>query len=144
MKYFPIAMVFLISLLFTSCGEEANGLTVQEYITQNNLTTTELAEGVHVVIKEKGIGEPPTLDSSFKIKYVGMLTNGNVFDSNSKGFQGILRNMIRGWQIGLRAFGKGGKGTLIIPSTAGYGSRVTSRIPANSTLVFEIEVIDYN
>lgn len=134
---------FVITALIASCGKEENGLSVEDYIAQENLTTKELDEGVHIVVDNPGNEVRPTLDTKFTIKYNGYLTDSTVFDSNSNGFTGLLRNMIRGWQIGIRELGEGGKAKLIIPSTAGYGNRSTGSIPPNSTLVFDVEIVDY-
>ncbi len=50
--------------------------------------------------------------------------------------------VIKGWDEGLQLFEQGTKATLIIPSSLGYGSRGTSGIPGNSTLVFDIEIVE--
>jgi FKBP-type peptidyl-prolyl cis-trans isomerase FkpA len=54
-----------------------------------------------------------------------------------------LYQLIEGWQIGIPKFGKGGKGKLLVPSRLGYGSSDRGSIPANSTLIFDIELLDW-
>jgi FKBP-type peptidyl-prolyl cis-trans isomerase FkpA len=74
------------------------------------------------------------------VKYTGRLTNGSVFDS-STGATFALANLITGWQQGIPYIGKGGKITLYLPPSLGYGSQASGSIPANSILIFEIELI---
>jgi len=136
-----LLLILAISTIIASCGKEAPGLTVDEYITANNLITTELAEGVHIVIHSPGVGFKPNINSNIVIAYEGRLTSGSVFDS-SESYNNTLSGLIRGWQIGMPEIAIGGSCTLIIPASAGYGSQPTSSIPANSTLIFDIDLLD--
>jgi len=136
-----IIYLFALSLVLVSCGKEDPGISVDDYIILNNLTTTELAEGVHIIIHEPGDSNRPNINSNLEVAYEGKLTHGKVFDSNDFA-EFPLSGVIRGWQIGLQEIGIGGKCTLIIPSTAGYGSAGTSSIPGGATLIFEIDLLD--
>lgn len=138
MKYIYI---FLTVCILASCGDEVANLTVDEYIAQNNLETIELDEGVHIAIEAPGNNLKPNINSTITVNYVGMLTNGNVFDSGS-GVTFQLAGLIQGWRIGLKEIGEGGSCTLIIPPNAGYGSQSTGNIPANSVLVFEMDLLE--
>ena len=136
--FFFLAMVIIMA----SCSDDP-GLSVEEYIMDNNLVTQELDRGVHIVIHEEGNNVKPNINSAIRINYEGKLTNGNVFDSGDNVvFQ--LKNLIEGWRIGLKEIGKGGSCTLIIPPASGYGSSEVGSIPANSTLVFNIDLLDVN
>ena len=101
--------------------------------------------GMYIVTDNPGEGEArPTLMDEVTIFYQGYLLDGFQFD----GTQGEpatfpLMNLIQGWQIGIPEFGKGGKGKLIIPSDLAYGDRTNGDIPGGSTLMFEIELIDW-
>lgn len=144
MRIITFAILLLSLALFQSCGCDNTGLSVNEYIETNNISATELDEGVFIDIHEPGNDIMPTLDDKFEIIYEGRLTDGSIFDSNTTGFSGQLYRMIRGWQIGIRKLGEGGKATLIIPASAGYGDQERINIPCNSTLIFDVEVISYN
>ncbi len=81
------------------------------------------------------------------VHYIGKFTDGRVFDSSiSRGqpFTFILGagQVITGWDKGLAGMKVGGKRILVIPPEFGYGSRDVGPIPANSTLVFEVELLD--
>lgn len=85
------------------------------------------------------------------MNYTGRLQNGTVFDSNVlpefkhvAPFKFTLGagQVIQGWDEGLLGMKIGDKKTLTIPPEKGYGSRAVSTIPANSTLIFEVELLD--
>ena len=86
--------------------------------------------------------------SKIKVHYIGMLEDGTKFDSSyDRGepfsFQIGLRQVIEGWETGITGMKVGGKRTLIIPPELGYGQRGAGElIPPNSTLVFDVEIID--
>lgn len=80
--------------------------------------------------------------------YTGWLENGEVFDSSAergKPFQCVIGTgrVIKGWDIGLMGMRVGGKRKLSVPAHLAYGERqVGARIPSNSNLVFEIELLE--
>jgi len=83
------------------------------------------------------------------VHYVGTLTNGKKFDSSrdrGKPFTTPIGagQVIRGWEEGIPGMKVGGKRRLTIPPHMGYGSAAQGDIPANSTLVFEIELMQVN
>ena len=86
--------------------------------------------------------------SKIKVHYIGTLEDGTKFDSSyDRGepfsFQIGLRQVIEGWETGIIGMKVGGKRTLIIPPELGYGKRGAGKlIPPNSTLIFDIEIID--
>jgi len=73
------------------------------------------------------------------VNYVGKLTNGTIFDSgNNVSFS--LGGLITGWQEGIPLIAPGGSITLYLPPSLAYGSRATGSIPANSNLIFKIDL----
>ncbi|MCX6790382.1 MAG: FKBP-type peptidyl-prolyl cis-trans isomerase [Candidatus Kaiserbacteria bacterium] len=95
-----------------------------------------------------GTGSVAASGDSVTVQYVGMLTDGTVFDaSKNHGTTGFTFNLgagqvIKGWDQGVAGMKEGGKRTLIIPASLAYGSQSPSpAIPANSTLVFEVELV---
>jgi FKBP-type peptidyl-prolyl cis-trans isomerase FkpA len=142
-------MIFFAVLVFAGCGKddpekiaEKDREKILEYISENGLDAQEHESGVFYVIEAEGSGNHPTATSVVKLNYTGKLLDGKVFDSNW-GSTMSLRNTIQGWQYGIPMFKKGGKGILLIPSGLGYGQWPTGSIPANSVLVFDIELIDF-
>ena len=96
----------------------------------------------------EGEGAEIVNHSKIKVHYIGMLQDGTKFDSSyDRGepfsFQIGLRQVIEGWETGIIGMKVGGKRTLIIPPELGYGEKGAGElIPPNSTLVFDIEIID--
>jgi len=127
--------------MMSACGDEVADLTVDEYIELNNLVTEELDEGVHIIIDRPGNDRKPNINSTVYVNYIGKLTNGIEFDSGSNTKLQMSR-LIEGWRIGLKEIGEGGSCTMIIPPSAGYGSSASGSIPANSVLVFEMDLIE--
>lgn len=115
--------------------------TIQNYLNSNSLTATEHSSGFFYSISANGSGSNPNLCSSVTVKYKGSLLSGYVFDQSTTNVSFPLKNLIIGWQKGLPLIKKGGKITLYIPPSLGYGSMAQSSIPANSTLIFDIELI---
>jgi FKBP-type peptidyl-prolyl cis-trans isomerase FkpA len=77
-------------------------------------------------------------------KYKGYRLDGKVFDQSVNGISFGLTQVITGWTLGLQKFKKGAVGKLIIPSPFAYGtSGAGADIPANTPLVFDIELVDF-
>ena len=94
-----------------------------------------------------GIGAEAKTGSEVTVNYVGTLENGTKFDSSyDRGtpypFTLGARQVILGWEEGILGMKVGGKRRLVIPPNLAYGSQVYGPIPANSTLIFDVELLD--
>lgn len=111
--------------------------------TEANVKTT--ASGLQYVILTEGTGKTPAATDVVKAHYKGTLTNGEVFDSSydrGEPAEFPLDGVIKGWTEGLQLLKVGGKMKLFIPPDLGYGPMPRPKIPANSVLVFEVELLD--
>ena len=93
-----------------------------------------------------GTGATAAAGDLVTVNYVGTLTNGTKFDSSYDRNQPYTFRLgagqvIAGWDQGVVGMRVGGKRRLTIPPSLGYGSQVNGSIPANSTLIFEIEML---
>lgn len=115
---------------------------INQYLADNSITAESDPSGLRYVVNTLGTGAKPTLSSCVRVSYTGKLLSGSTFDQGTN-YKEALKNLIKGWQVGLPLFPKGSKVTLYIPSRMGYGTQsVGSKIPANSNLIFDIEIID--
>ena len=110
-----------------------------------NTDAKSVHEGVYYTILKEGTGRQVSVNDTVTAFYKGYLLNdGSVFDgTKDKPAIFPLKRLIMGWQIGVPLCKVGGKIKIIIPSNLGYSIRTrAAKIPPNSVLVFEIEVMD--
>lgn len=103
--------------------------------------------GLQYFILQPGTGEKADSADLLTVHYTGFLTNGKIFDSSIERdepfkFRLKLQPVIPGWEEGVKLVGKGGKIKLIIPPALGYGTMPMGSIPPNSTLIFDVDVLD--
>jgi FKBP-type peptidyl-prolyl cis-trans isomerase len=93
-----------------------------------------------------GTGDEAVVGKTVSVHYTGTLTDGTKFDSSvdrGEPFEFALGagQVIKGWDQGVAGMKVGGKRKLVIPPSLGYGSQANGKISANSTLIFEIELL---
>ncbi|MDR1088154.1 MAG: FKBP-type peptidyl-prolyl cis-trans isomerase [Coriobacteriales bacterium] len=108
--------------------------------------STALAQGLVIVDDTVGEGEEALPGSTVQVHYTGTLEDGTVFDSNVEGDEPFsftlgLGNVIPGWDAGVVGMKVGGTRSLTIPADLGYGATARDKIPANSTLLFTVELV---
>jgi len=100
------------------------------------------------VVQDAKIGTGPMAKkgNTVRMRYVGKLTDGTVFDKNVSGkpftFHLGKGEVIKGWDEGIVGMQAGGERVVTIPANMAYGSRKQGTIPANSTLVFEVKLLE--
>ena len=116
-------------------------------LTQQNLNTQ--VQRLPVTAEEVTVGEGLVAEpgDTLTVHYVGTLSDGRVFDSSidrNVPFSFILGvgQVIRGWDEGLVGMRVGGKRVLTIEPEYGYGEQGVGPITPNSTLIFEVELLD--
>ena len=148
MRY--LVSIALVALVFLSCEKkesqaEKDDEIIRNYLDENDITAEKHYSGLYYTITRAGSGGHPNLYSIVDVLYKGKLLNGQIFDQTQGGrsVSFPLSDLIVGWQIGIPMLQKGGKGTFYVPSGLGYGSRELGSIPANSVLIFDIELVAY-
>jgi FKBP-type peptidyl-prolyl cis-trans isomerase len=124
-------ITFAVMLIAVSCSKEkqtmSNGLAVEDV--------------------KIGDGQEVEKFNIVTVNYTGLLEDGTKFDSSLNPGRSPFRftvgagQVIKGWDEGLMGMKIGGKRKLTIPPELGYGSRDNGPIPANSTLIFEIDLL---
>jgi FKBP-type peptidyl-prolyl cis-trans isomerase len=119
---------------------------------KENKNVVELPSGLRYEIVKPGEGAFPKPTDSVKVHYTGALVNGTVFDSSLQPrqpgapvepFEFTLERVIPGWTEGIQKINKGGKIKLYVPPHLAYGDQGSQSIPPASTLVFDIELLDF-
>ncbi len=106
---------------------------------------TVTASGLQYEVIKSGSGAKPTPTNTVKVHYHGTLTDGTVFDSSVERNEPIefpVTGVIPGWVEALQLMSVGDKWKLTIPSNLAYGTRSTGKIPGNSVLLFEVELLE--
>ena len=113
---------------------------------ESNAVITE--SGLTIIDLVLGEGDEAVSGKTVTVDYTGTLKNGEQFDTSiGRGpfpFPLGAQRVIKGWDEGVAGMKVGGKRKLIIPPELGYGSRNMGPIPANSTLIFEVELLKVN
>lgn len=102
---------------------------------------------LQVIDLQVGVGKAAVKGALITTHYTGWLEDGSEFDSShsrGKPFQCVIGTgrVIKGWDQGLMGMQVGGKRKLLVPAHLGYGERSMGKIPPNSNLLFEIELLE--
>jgi FKBP-type peptidyl-prolyl cis-trans isomerase len=146
--YIGIVVVIIAGTLFFTSNKSVSTETAgtgQQSITKNMETTS----GLKIEDQVVGDGTEAKAGNTVTVHYKGSLMNGTVFDASrnhgDKGFTFILGagQVIKGWDLGVAGMKEGGKRKLTIPADLAYGNQDVGGglIPANSTLIFEVELL---
>lgn len=150
-KFIAFAIIIVIA---ASCSKEevvdysaTDKKIIENYLVAHNLTAQSTASGLYYIIQKPGGANHPDINSIVSVNYQGFLTDDSTFFDSSypqgKPMTSALNTLIKGWKEGLPLIGVNGKIQLFVPSALGYGSAAAGIIPANSVILFKIELVDF-
>ena len=162
-----VALAVIVALGFLFFGTQiftyfnhatATAVTTATTTMQNDEPTSTQSAGLQgipqnptqLMVSDQTVGTGAVAQAGDRVtvSYVGMLTDGTVFDASanhgSQGFTFTLGagQVIKGWDEGVAGMKVGGKRELVIPASLGYGAQANGPIPANSTLVFTVGLLN--
>ena len=155
--YFVVAAVlvgfYFLQTFTPSLSEEelaANKLASMDYLAENQsvegVMVTE--SGLQYQLLQSGTGTVhPKVTDMVTVHYDGSLIDGTVFDSSVERGEPItfgLERVIAGWKEGLPLMVVGDKMRFFIPPSLAYGEKWAGKIPPNSTLIFDVELLKIN
>jgi FKBP-type peptidyl-prolyl cis-trans isomerase len=128
-------------------NEREEETLLKDFLKRSDVQVEPTLGGLYIVEMKKGMGAAPTPGKKVTVHYLGYFIDGKVFDSSYDRNKAFVFNygvgeVIQGWDEGLSQMKIGGKYKLVIPSHLAYGDVKRGPIPPNSTLVFEMELLD--
>lgn len=145
MKQFSAILIVLVIIIGIAMLANSQKKPINNESKEINMTN----ETSDLKIEDLKVGDGAEAKSgnTISVNYLGTLTNGTKFDSSydrNQPFEFTLGagQVIEGWDKGFAGMKVGGKRKLTIPPSLGYGEQAVSTIPANSTLVFEVELLE--
>jgi FKBP-type peptidyl-prolyl cis-trans isomerase FkpA len=152
LPYLLIAVTVSLLAALPACTEEAalaekseaNGQIDPGADSEPVGETVATKSGLQITMLKEGTGPSPKASDRVEVHYHGTFEDGTVFDSSvdrGKTATFPLRGVIKCWTEGLQLMKVGGKARLVCPPNIAYGSRRKGKIPANSTLYFDVELI---
>jgi len=142
-----LVTVVIVALIGLGIWWYMSDTQTSEQTDTSTTTTQTLPGGLIVEDVQIGTGAEAVPGQRLSMHYVGTLDNGSVFDSSrTRGvpFEFVLGagQVIPGWDQGIVGMKVGGVRKLTIPPALGYGGQTVGPIPANSTLHFEVELVE--
>lgn len=145
-KYLLLFSLFIIGLSscqksdVTSQQAAIDDAKIQAYFKSHNITgTTKDPSGLYYKILIKGTDPKPTINSQVQLTYTNTFLNGVPFDHIAVSSY-VVNAQIKGLQIGIPLIGTGGRIVLYIPSALAYGNTDQYTIPANSVLIYTVDL----
>lgn len=128
--------------LITAKREAAQKEYLENFKKEKGVKT--LDNGAMIKLSRAGKGKAPKADATVKVHYTGTLIDGTKFDSSrdrEEAFETRLTDVIPCWTKALQQMKPGSRAKVVCPADTAYGNRPVGQIPANSVLVFDIEML---
>ena len=124
------------------CAGETNESFLAANAKREGVRVTE--SGLQYEVLRDGSGPKPRITDTVTVHYEGTLIDGTVFDSSYERGEPAtfpLMQVVPGWKQGIPLMPVGSKYKLVIPPDLGYGARAQGKIPSDSVLIFEVELL---
>lgn len=137
-----LASLFLAALAASSCGDSPTMPHFDASLGIDLASMVHTDSGLYYKDLKVGTGAVATVGKTATVQYTGWLPDATQFDAGSFSFTVGVGQVVPGFDEGVLGMKVGGKRRLVIPPDLGYGSRSQGPIPPNSTLVFEVDLLN--
>lgn len=148
MKRLNFFLFTLVSALLFSCGsysdEELSKFDkkIEKHLKSKGIQCEKSASGLYYKILEEGEGDFIQFTNKVLVKYKGTFLDGEVFDEQTEPVELPVAEQMNAWKELMIQLKKGSKAFMVVSPQLGYGQYEVEKIPSNSILVFELEVVD--
>lgn len=116
---------------------------IQDYLTNHAITAQQDSSGIFYKIDSMGTGINPKLGDTIQVKYIGKLLTDSIFQKVDTAITFILsQGLIPAWQICIPKINAGGGIDIYSQSYFGFGGVAQQGIPANSVLIFNVQLLN--
>jgi FKBP-type peptidyl-prolyl cis-trans isomerase len=142
--------LFASLLMLAACGQTYSDeeladfdAEIKSYVEKHDIDCERSSSGLYFRIDSVGSEPLVQFGDQVTFTYTGKFLSGKVFDNNQgKALTLPFRELIGAWKEILLQLGKGGKAYFIAPPSLGYADHELEKIPKNSILIYELEVVD--
>ena len=142
-----LILLFLGALIFSSCSTynddqlDSFDKQIKDYLSKKKIDCQRSESGLYYKILDEGEGNLIRFQDYVSFTYKGEFLSGEVFDDQKEPVEFEVRQLIGAWKEIMTELKPGAKVFLVAPPSLGYGDRQLDDIPANSILVFNMEIV---
>lgn len=150
MKYVYFLLLAFSAALLVGCDSysdeelEAFDTKIEKYLKRKNIQCEKSASGLYYKILEEGEGDFIQFTDKVMVTYKGSFMSGETFDEQTEPIELAVSEQINAWKEIMLQLKKGSKAYLVAPPQLGYGGYKIEKVPPNSILIFELEVVEVN
>lgn len=148
MKRLNFILFVTLAIFAASCGSYSEeelthfDTKIQKYMKRKHIDCEKSASGLYYKILEEGEGELIQFTDKVSVTYKGTFLDGKKFDEQTEPIEMAVSEQMNAWKELMLQLKKGSKAYMIVPPLLGYGEYKVEKIPSNSTLIFELEIVD--
>ncbi len=139
-----LLLILILGACSTYSNEDLKGFdkTIREWIRQQNIQYKSTDSGLYYYFENKGQGQKIKYTDSVTVQFKGTLLDSTIFEIEKAPVTFAVNEVIIAWKEVLLMSERNAKIKIIVPPQLGYGNHKLDKIPQNSILLYEIEIID--
>lgn len=139
-----LLLILILGACSTYSDEDLKGFdkTIREWIRQQNIQYKSTDSGLYYYFENKGQGQKIKYTDSVTVQFKGTLLDSTIFEIEKVPVTFAVNEVIIAWKEVLLMSERNAKIKIIVPPQLGYGNHKLDKIPQNSILLYEIEIID--